>query len=797
MSVLKRFWPYILIIFVVLVFFYPVFRNNIPFPGDLLVSEYNPWKSDTFLGYNPGSYPNKGQYFDVIREIYPWKTLTIELFKSGQFPLWNPYNFSGSPLFANTQSQVLYPLSILYFVFSQNLAWTILIILQPLLTSFFTYLFTRKIGFSKTAAIFSALTFSFSSFLNIWLEFNTIGQVIIWLPLALLALENLLIKKSRLWSLIFIFSLVSASFGGHIQVFGYEVMFIFVYALFRAFTVLSKQQRKKFLFYTGIMFLLAIGISSIQIVPTLELVKNAARSAHTFSEMFEKILIQPHQLIMFFVPDFFGNPATRNYWLQDTYIGKMTSIGIVPLFFVFLSFAKWKNKLIRFFIITFLFSLIAISANPFTYFLYQFQIPFFSSSSPTLLTFLLCFSLSLLAGFGIDIFKKEKTLSKSTIFSLGFLIIVFLCLWISIFLLPRIIDTQWVDNLLISKRNLLYSTAVLCLSIVVIIFAAYKKKLMEILIVVLLLIQLADAFKSFHKFNPFSPEQFMYPQNDVLTYLKDNSKIDRFYSFGSALIESNIATQYKIFSPEGIDPLYPKWYGEFAQSSKDGNIETDFNTLTRSDVNIYPGFNEENNKRINVLNLLGVKYIIDRKENITTQNVFNSNLYKKVYENNGWKIYENNAALPRFFLTSNYKTYSSPEEFSKIFFANNFTDYKTILLEKNLKQNLEPLDKTDKIELIDYKANSIKFTSNTKKTSLLFLSDTYYPGWIAEIDGKQTQIYKADYAFRAIVVPKGEHEISFTFKSSSFKIGYTLSLISLLIVFFILVKPYDKKSNKK
>lgn len=797
MKILKRFWPLILIFFIVLVFFYPIFKGNVPFPGDLLVSEYNPWKNDSFLGYNPGSFPNKAQYFDVIRELYPWKTLTVNLLKTGQFPLWNPYNFSGSPLFANTQSQVLYPLSFLYFVFSQSIAWTILVFLQPLLTSFFTYLFARKIGLSKIASVFSAVVFSFSSFLTVWLEFNTIGQVIIWLPLALLSVEYLLNNKSKIWSLVFIFSLVSASFGGHIQIYGYEIIFIFAYIFFRGFSVLEKKLRRDFILHTCFLFLLSIGISSIQIFPTLELLKNAARSAHSFSEMFGKILIQPHQLIMFFVPDFFGNPATRNYWLQDTYIGKMISIGIIPLFFIILSFSKWKNKLIRFFIVTILISIVLITTNPFTYIIYQFPIPFFSSSSPTLITFILCFALSLLTGFGIDIFRKEKISNKKIISALGILIVVFLSLWVSIVLIPKFIHQDWVSNLVISKRNLAYSSVILFLLVIAIVTSRFKKKWIGIVLIILLFVQLGDTFKSFHKFNPFPPKQSIYPQSDVLTYLQKNSKIDRFYSFGSALIESNIATQYQIFSPEGIDPLYPKWYGQFAQSSKDGNVVTEFNNLTRSDVILYPGFNEENNKRINVLNVLGVKYIIDRKENISTQNVFNSSLYKKVYEDNGWRIYENNAALPRFFLTSNYKTYSSPRNFSEIFFANDFKDYKTILLDKDPKLNLDPLGSSDKVDLINYQPNSINFVSDTKGKHLLFLSDTYYPGWVAEIDGKETQIYKADYAFRAIVVPGGIHKISFTFKSGSFRIGNAISLISIFIVFILFViKPYDKKNIK-
>src|SRR5579864_8775020 len=174
-------------------FFYKtIIHGYIPFPGDLLISEYNPWKTYSYLGYAPGSYPNKAQYFDVIRQLYPWKTLGISLLKQGQFPLWNPYNFSGTPLFANFQSAILYPLNIFYFFLSQVTAWSILVFLQPFLAGFFTYIFARKIGISKFGSVFSGIAFAFSSFLTVWLEYNTVGHVIIWLPLVLVSIEYLL-----------------------------------------------------------------------------------------------------------------------------------------------------------------------------------------------------------------------------------------------------------------------------------------------------------------------------------------------------------------------------------------------------------------------------------------------------------------------------------------------------------------------------------------------------------------------------------------------------------------------------
>ncbi len=99
MTTVKKFWfiPFSRIL--VAIFFYKtILHGYLPFPGDLLVAEYKPWSSYSYLGYNPGSYPNKAQYFDTLRQLYPWKTFVIDEFKKGQVPLWNPHNFSGSAL---------------------------------------------------------------------------------------------------------------------------------------------------------------------------------------------------------------------------------------------------------------------------------------------------------------------------------------------------------------------------------------------------------------------------------------------------------------------------------------------------------------------------------------------------------------------------------------------------------------------------------------------------------------------------------------------------------------------------
>jgi hypothetical protein len=57
----------------------------------------------------------------------------------------------------------------------------------------------------------------------------------------------------------------------------------------------------------------------------------------------------------------------------------------------------------------------------------------------------------------------------------------------------------------------------------------------------------------------------------------------------------------------------------------------------------------------------------------------------------------------------------------------------------------------------------VEAVAESAKGGLLTLHDLYYPGWIAEIDGKPTSILRADILFRGVELPPGTHRIIFRF----------------------------------
>ncbi len=769
------------------VFFYKVFLHGlIAFPGDLLLSEYVPWKLVSFFGYNPGAYPSKAQFFDVLRQLYPWRHFAMDSLRSGTLPLWNPYNFSGAPLLANFQSAVFYPLNIVYAFLAAPIAWNVLVFLQPFLMCFFMYLYCRRIGMRPMGATLGALSYAFSYFSIVWLEYNTVDHILMWLPLTLLAIEHLFERRQAVWAGILVFCGVASLFAGHPQVFLYAYTFSIVYALFR------KWQQKNILsvnlIYILVLQVIVLGIGAIQLIPGIELLQNAARSVHDSTTFFEKILIQPWQLVMLVVPDFFGNPATRNYWLADTYVGKVTYIGIVPILFFFLSFGRVKASLYRFFLIASCFLLVVTTNNPISFLLYHLPLPLVTTSAPTLSLFLFAFSFSIVCGYSVDAWIDNKKtigdLQKRLLIPLG----LFLILWATLLVLPRIVSLDWQHFISVSIRNLAYTSVVSTLCVGLVLLMTVQKRFLSLFIVCLLLIQVGDTWRGFAKFVPFAPLGSVFPSTQVLTSLQKKG-IDRLWGYGGAAIEANIATEYRLYSTDGYDPLYPRRYGEFIQSSQKGNIITTFTDRTRSDARIAPGYGEDdlqsNMYRSRVLDSMGVKYVLDTISNGSTEKTFPNPRFSPILDENGIKVFENRTVLPRFFLTSSYDTFVSPQEFEKKFFATTRQD-KTILLEQKIPISLDALQTTDQVTNTTYTPSRVTFLIHTQGNTLLFLSDTFYPGWKAFVDGNSVPIYRANYTFRAVALPKGARTVVFSYEPSSVHWGLIITGVSSVLFLFLL-----------
>lgn len=112
------------------------------------------------------------------------------------------------------------------------------------------------------------------------------------------------------------------------------------------------------------------------------------------------------------------------------------------------------------------------------------------------------------------------------------------------------------------------------------------------------------------------------------------------------------------------------------------------------------------------------------------------------------------------------------------------------------------VDANDQITLTNYLPNKLTYKTVRKEDGLAILSEIYYPGWEAAIDGKPIHIARANYVLRAVVIPKGEHTLTLTYDPKSVHITEAIAFtgMGLLILAFVVAlgrEIYRKKDTDK
>jgi hypothetical protein len=173
--------------------------------------------------------------------------------------------------------------------------------------------------------------------------------------------------------------------------------------------------------------------------------------------------------------------------------------------------------------------------------------------------------------------------------------------------------------------------------------------------------------------------------------------------------------------------------------------------------------------------LMNVKYII-------TNTTDSSAALGLVYNGRDMKVYGNRYMLPRAFFVNRYEVSDGLTILNKIKDLS-FNPRDVAFFMEDPKISVEPAHPSAGAEIVRYGIQDLEIKTTTTGNNLLFLSETYYPvGWKAFIDGKEIPIYRANYLFRAVVVPPGVHKLEMKFEPKGFYFGKNLSLAANIFI---------------
>lgn len=122
-----------------------------------------------------------------------------------------------------------------------------------------------------------------------------------------------------------------------------------------------------------------------------------------------------------------------------------------------------------------------------------------------------------------------------------------------------------------------------------------------------------------------------------------------------------------------------------------------------------------------------------------------------------------------------------------------------VMSEKQLNNNIICREKNCSytIKWIIDKPQKIQLDVVSNNNGIFVISDTYYPGWNAYVDGKKTEHFPVNINQRGIFLPKGRHIVEYKYKPYSFMIGALISILSYSFLLIFLLVKVKLKSLKR
>lgn len=731
------------------VFFYQtVMFGKLPVPSDTLVGLYHPWR-DVYAKEYPRGVPYKNFLItDPIRQQIPWRKVVMDAWKSGSAPTINAFAFAGVPIDANVQAAPFYPFNILFLVLPFSAAWTLLIMLQPFLAGIFLYMYLRRHTLSMVAAFTGAVSWAFGGFAIAWLTWGTIVHTVLWLPLMLMSVDNLVLagKKKAFyakWTMVLAAAGVMTILAGHIQVAIYSGLMALAYMIWKRTSISGRRH------YPWLMFaaLAVIIVSSVQWVPLISFFSESGRASASASYLKAGWFMSWQHLAQFIAPDFFGNPATLNYWGEWNYGEFVGYIGIIPLTFAL--GALFLGGLPGFFTGVIIVCLLGMLQSPLSHLPFVLELPVISVMQPTRLMVLIDFALSVLAAYGLDLFFKEGNrrlwggVAATAIFLGGLWVIVLGAKYIGA-------DATILTHLSVAKRNLVLPTGIFGF-LVLWLIALRRIRFASAEIfgsIAVCIVIVFDLFRFGWKFTPFTDSANFFPKTDIISYLERQKGPFRVMSLDDRILPPNVSAYYGIESVEGYDPVTPLLYENFLAASERGNADV----AQRSGFNrIYTAHNIDSA----LLPYLNVKYVL-------TLTDISRPFLREVMREGETILYEYTQSYPRAYLADATEIAKGTDTLTRLFASK--TKYIAVYDGSFDIVNM-PLTGNESAEILSYSADKIVIRVIAENERLLVVSNRYDRRWTATLDGKRSpDLTRVNYLFMGMKVPRGSHDIILSYR---------------------------------
>jgi|GEM_PF-1558070 len=829
------------------------------FVGETLI-DVNTLNNQLPWGYHAGQSDYAYNRRDLTDTYVTREYFVVSAYRDGEFPLWNPYTMAGHPIYADGVTRTLSPFLLFYKFFDVPLGYSLARIAELMLAAVFMYMFLVAMSAGASGALMGALVFEFSAHSMLHLTGLGWWGGLMWLPLIILFADRAIRRNSYVQAILAGVFLAAQFFCGYLPNQIYYVGAVVLYYLFFAFNSRHGDARRRVITKVLVMMLvtLAVGLalSATQWVPSLELLSYSNRKI--VGADLGYVYLPPWYAATLVFPNLFGAAYDAKMLTLFTALGvshdHILYLGIaalVPLGFCLYWWRLTRQKrqggeLLRatnleatdrnrigFFILLAALSLVIMMTAPLyvqiTRFIPILQVIRVAVRAGVLFLFgasvLIAFGTDLLLKAGADGLRRFWKLARRFAYGTGACVL----LAVGGSYLLKFIGVAASEGehgrVAFIRRSAVALTAqfappglwiliplVLLLLAMSLVWAFAEQKLSGLSFVALLTVLLiADLFWNSGQFDHTFDRSKVFPKTEITDLLhslppgrvlvvpSDLNSNRRVTSEGGGekiIAPPNTLLPYRIATVTGKNQQFPKWYREFA-------------SLIEPQQNLsHVVFDESHSPFFDLLN---VRYVLTH-ESATLEG------YELLTRADGVALYENKNAMPRAFIANQTIEAPSHSESLQILSRSGFDPHTTVVVERgaglaairndgvdHVRAFTEPGSRLmrEKILLAPARATIIEDTrgrvaieTENGTEGLLVLSDNWYPGWRAFVDGEPAEVLRANHTMRAVNLPAGHHLVSFVFMPMVFFGSMYLSLAAAVLTLVALILGAVKRRRE-
>ncbi len=732
---------------------------------------------------------------DLLAQHLPAKYFLVRsLRETGELPLWNPEQYSGSPFVHDIQVGLFYPPHLpLYFVSEPAIgpfvSW--LLFVHVLLAGCFMFAYARHAGLSELAAFVAGVGFMLSPrwMMQLFLAGHIVTQGICWLPLVLLCVERAFQRKRWSWAVGGGVAYATLILGTHPQWTFYASLLIGFWPL----RLLSPPHRfgeeagerglantcsrrnflLRWLAVEAIVVAIGISLCAVQLLPTFEAAGQSSRArgmGQSWSLDGAKAafgtLIGP-------MPEKVAEPI---HWETRSGIGFTWAILAV------VGIRMGGRKTLVPAIITGGILTYALGGS---YFIDR--LPGFDNfRMPTRMLLMLAFPVAYFTAKGVQslVCEPESNVLRDVS-----------AIWVLVF--ASVGTILYVTSQLgVWHYTTVWWTYWVVMMIGACLFWLSPYIASKLVIPAIMTLLVADLLILATPLPETKAAEKIYPRSEVIDHIRENNPDGgRVHEWNATERQgcllgpgSPVASVYGIPSTRGYNPLDVARYRTFLDFvANDRNSDAAFSSEFKHPV--VPAFFPRN---VSLYHLLGIRFDVLGS---------NAGFAKTVQE----PLFAYNFLGPGIERLPHQ--YVTDRNYGRAYFVSNAVPQAGETEVLSQLKSLD-LDVTATLESWDpavapmpqrepgiwkirsHKPNEVTCELDGSAAGLLVLTDPWYPGWVCRIDGTEVPIWKADYAFRGVMVPEGSREVVFHFEPQSYRRGKWISLVALIgigLLFFSMV----------